>query len=117
MANSSNPRLEAQVDDLMHETRLWRLACSAKWIAWGIVQARVPGFEEETSPENRPTADKEAHSQSDEPKEGDEEEGFDYLSYAHERSLLFWGDCVQLGFVAKSELPADVQKRLKIVER
>lgn len=28
----------------MAETRLWRLANSAMWTAWGIVQAHVPGL-------------------------------------------------------------------------
>ena len=38
--------LEAQIQLLHHETRLWRVANSAQWIAWGIVQAKVPGMEE-----------------------------------------------------------------------
>ncbi|TPX13942.1 uncharacterized protein E0L32_005642 [Thyridium curvatum] len=35
---------ERQVKELMHETRLWRIANSAMWVAWGIVQAKIPGL-------------------------------------------------------------------------
>ena len=35
---------ETEVDRLMHQTRLWRVANSAQWVAWGIVQAKVPGM-------------------------------------------------------------------------
>lgn len=37
-------RIEEEVRRLMAETRLWRLANSAQWVAWGIVQAQVPGL-------------------------------------------------------------------------
>ena len=36
---------------------------------------------------------------------GDEEE-FDYLAYARERALLFWGDAVSLGVVTRAEVEA-----------
>ncbi|KAF2124719.1 kinase-like protein [Dothidotthia symphoricarpi CBS 119687] len=35
---------EEEARRLMAETRLWRLANSAQWVAWGIVQAAVPGL-------------------------------------------------------------------------
>ncbi|KAI9744357.1 MAG: hypothetical protein M1835_002775, partial [Candelina submexicana] len=35
---------EQEVERLMHEARLWRVANSAQWVAWGIVQAKVPGM-------------------------------------------------------------------------
>ncbi|KAF2469818.1 kinase-like protein [Lindgomyces ingoldianus] len=35
---------EEETKRLMAETRLWRLANSAQWVAWGIVQAHVPGL-------------------------------------------------------------------------
>lgn len=38
--------LEKQVDMLMMETRYWRIANSAQWVAWGIVQANVPDLDE-----------------------------------------------------------------------
>ncbi|KAF1914629.1 hypothetical protein BDU57DRAFT_588884 [Ampelomyces quisqualis] len=43
-------RCERQIEEearrLMAETKLWRLANSAMWVAWGIVQAHVPGLPE-----------------------------------------------------------------------
>lgn len=35
---------EEEAGRLIAETRLWRLANSAQWVAWGIVQAHVPGL-------------------------------------------------------------------------
>lgn len=35
---------EDEARRLMAETKLWRLANSAMWVAWGIVQAHVPGL-------------------------------------------------------------------------
>lgn len=35
---------EEEAKRLMAETKLWRLANSAMWVAWGIVQAHVPGL-------------------------------------------------------------------------
>lgn len=45
-----------------------------------------------------------------------EEEGFDYLSYAHDRALFFWGDVVQMGLVKLEELPEGLRERVKMVE-
>jgi len=45
----------------------------------------------------------------------DEDEGFDYLGYAKERAMFFWGDMVTLGLVKKEELPEELRRRLKIV--
>jgi choline kinase len=39
--------LELEIGHLMRQARLWRVVNSAQWIAWGIVQAKVPGMEEE----------------------------------------------------------------------
>jgi len=33
-----------EIKRLLSETRLWRLANSAQWTAWGIVQAQIPGL-------------------------------------------------------------------------
>ena len=38
--------IESQIQKLLHETRLWRLANTAQWVAWGIVQAKVPELDE-----------------------------------------------------------------------
>ena len=33
--------IDAEIQQLMQEIRLWRIANSAQWVAWGIVQAKV----------------------------------------------------------------------------
>lgn len=38
--------MERDIQRLMRETRLWRVANSAQWVAWGIVQAKVPELDE-----------------------------------------------------------------------
>ena len=48
--------------------------------------------------------------------EGDEDEEFDYLAYAQQRALFFWGDVLQLGLVSLEELPKEVRGRVKLVE-
>ena len=35
---------EGKIAALLEETRLWRTANSAQWVAWGIVQAKIPGL-------------------------------------------------------------------------
>ncbi|KAL8807671.1 MAG: hypothetical protein Q9200_004571 [Gallowayella weberi] len=44
---------------------------------------------------------------------GDE---FDYLGYAQERAMFFWGDVLQMGLIGEEELPEEVRKRVKVVE-
>ena len=114
--------LDREIARLMYETRLWRIANTAQWIAWGIVQARVPGLHNE--PHEQIVRDSatdwtenvasdsdvgEANSEEEEDKE------FDYLSYARSRAMFFWGDCVQQGLITEDELPEDVRGKLKIV--
>lgn len=48
-------KIEEEARRLMAETRLWRLANSAMWVAWGIVQAHVPGLPD--ADENKGTAE------------------------------------------------------------
>jgi choline kinase len=145
---------ERQVQELLKEARIWRVANSAQWVAWGIVQAKVPELdgppapvvdgaeiaeepaamygEENVKPntevngvhneaEKRPEGLKaEALLSGDSPKEAealeDEEDEFDYLAYAQDRALFFWGDVVGLGIVEKEELPKELVKRLKFVD-
>jgi len=137
---TTNPRgdedeIDVEITGLMHEARLWRLANSAQWVAWGVVQAQVPGLahsaqttpltssQPSTSPaqpellsetqleEGRATdpldaeaRDAAADMADKRPEEEAEDEGFDYLSYARERALFFWGDALQFGFVTEEEL-------------
>jgi choline kinase len=136
-------RTQHEAERLMAETRLWRLANSAQWTAWGIVQANIPGLpdfdkeqlrEDETEQsrlldsatfEMKAEADKERqeshHSatgagdgDAEQPKPEDEE--FDYLAYAQERAMFVWGDAIQLGIVKAEELPEELRSRVKVVE-
>jgi choline kinase len=143
---------DRQVGELLKEVKIWRVANSAQWVAWGIVQAKVPELdekktvvpgaektEEPASIENevngvdttlshvdlkenkRPEGLKaEALMQGDSEKEAEqlenEEDEFDYLGYAQDRAMFFWGDVVSLGIVKKEELPASLVERMKFVE-
>ncbi|KAH7126280.1 kinase-like domain-containing protein [Dactylonectria estremocensis] len=89
---------DQRVRELLEETRLWRPANHIQWVAWGIVQAKVPGLdpavvEEDIGPDE-----------------------FDYLRYTQDRAMFFWGDCVQIGLVKREELPKALQAQLKIVD-
>ncbi|KAH8907854.1 kinase-like protein [Coniochaeta sp. PMI_546] len=116
---------ERRVKELMDETRLWRVANSAQWVVWGVVQANIPGLvfegQKEEGPmrvENERPEDREADEGKEEKEEKAEAEadGFDYLGYAQERALFFWGDCVLLGIVKVEELPENLRGRLKFVK-
>jgi choline kinase len=41
---------ERRVEELLKETHIWRVANSAQWVAWGIVQAKVPELDESLTP-------------------------------------------------------------------
>ncbi|KIX07920.1 uncharacterized protein Z518_02574 [Rhinocladiella mackenziei CBS 650.93] len=219
---------EEQIQELLSETRLWRLANSAQWVAWGIMQAKVPELDElekrERAAANKksgagtlvekvqdivganktqknqplhPMSDplteeekviqeqsrrdgpegqrqEEVHHKDDEGAQTEEkdpacahpsvnghgtdhddnlvngdgsgnaemkhaqanasedvkdadkatdnesaeivgEDEFDYLAYAHDRAMFFWGDCLTMGIVKEDELPENLMKRVKIV--
>ena len=150
--------LEKAIKSLHSETRMWRIANSAQWVAWGIVQAKVPGMDEALEVQKNTTAKAEdasvvqkkttpspsQHLDSDplspemavlaqdakdkrpeeicapaeEPHEdgGDDDEEFDYLGYAQERAMFFWGDILQLGIVKREDLPAELLEKVKMVK-
>lgn len=126
---------EAEVQHLMRQTRLWRVANSAMWVAWGIVQAKVPGMEEELAAaaakkdtESDPAASTEptestqsstterpassAASEEADVVEADDNE-FDYLAFAQDRALFFWADLLSLGLIREDELPAELVEPVK----
>lgn len=108
--------VERRVKELMDETRLWRVANSAQWVVWGVVQANIPGLVFEGQREEGPMRVETPQDGKEERREEAEADGFDYLGYAQERALFFWGDCVLLGIVKMEELPEDVRERLKFVK-
>lgn len=137
---------ERQVEDLLREVRMWRVANSAQWVAWGIVQAKVPELDDRpaltTTPDeingdegtngnasgsgqpgwlDREMKSPEVREQTDDDIKSEEaveeeEDEFDYLGYAQSRAMFFWGDVVGLGIVKKEELPECLRENLKIVE-
>ncbi len=136
---------EDEVTRLMAETKLWRFANSAMWVAWGIVQAQVPGmpdFESEKKGSSNEVVEQadgeekvdEGHATRDQadvqnkddgttpetqdaiPDPSSDEEEFDYLSYANDRVMFLWGDAIQLGIVKAGELPEELRQKMKIVE-
>lgn len=143
--------VDRQVEELLKEVKIWRVANSAMWVAWGIVQAKVPELDEKTlipgaekteepvaiehetngitdvmnhvdlKENKRPESFKaEALLQDDSVKEteqlDEEEDEFDYLGYAQDRALFFWGDVINLGILKKEELPRSLVENMKIVE-
>ncbi|KAJ5259440.1 hypothetical protein N7478_012421 [Penicillium angulare] len=123
---SIEDELEAEVARLLHQTRLWRVLNSAQWVAWGIVQAKVPGMEEgiaettatsgDASPENGHDETPTSKSPTPADSEADEEEEFDYLAYAQDRALFFWSDLLALNLINPDDLPPPmvehIQKRV-----
>ncbi|CAJ2504299.1 Uu.00g116930.m01.CDS01 [Anthostomella pinea] len=109
-------QVKNQVHALMEQTRLWRVANSAQWVAWGIMQAKIPGFGDN---DGKKEAVESAHTTSlaapPEEEEGDPH-AFDYLGYAQERAMFFWGDCVSLGLVKVEDLPESMKGKLKVVD-
>jgi choline kinase len=137
--------VDRKVEELVKEARIWRVANSAQWVAWGIVQAKVPELDEAEeasssvtisaspgpidadAPRPTPMTDLQSdeavqhqnshdHDQRPEEGHGEDDDEFDYLGYAQERAMFFWGDLVEMGLVRKDELPADLVSHLKTVK-
>ena len=130
---------DQEVARLMRETRMWRLANTAQWVAWGVIQAKVPGMPdfgddaktddgangEDGAREELGERGEEYHElaeiqqqvtesvNKDEPEEEDDE--FDYLGYAQHRAMFFWADAIQMGLVKVEELPEELPGKVKSV--
>ena len=127
--SAENPEEDAEVARLLHETRIWRLANTAQWVAWGIVQAKVPGlpdFSSSTaqSEQMEDPAREELGERAEEYREiakeqssdqEEQEEEFDYLGYAQHRAMMFWGDALQLGIVKEDELTNELKTKVKTI--
>lgn len=141
--------VERRVEELMVEARWWRVANSAQWVAWGIVQANIPELEEydaacrtpsasapdgevekmekldledsavsgaQNGGEGNTAATATATATAGDVEEDKEDDEFDYVAYAQDRAMFFWGDCVALGLVKLEDLPKNVQEAVKIVD-
>lgn len=109
---------EKEIKQLMDEARLWRIANSAQWVAWGLMQANVPGLQKD-GPDDQAELNVEGAQPaaiiSPEEEQGDADE-FDYLAYAQDRAFFFWGDCVLMGLVQLEDFPEEIRSRIKLVE-
>lgn len=112
--------LEMEVQRLMRQQRLWRVINSAQWVAWGIVQAKVPGMEAEVAQTSGEADCKEKENQNPDPDtepeqepEEDAEMDFDYLAYAQDRAMFFWADMLALKLVDRDELPRELVEYVK----
>jgi choline kinase len=145
--DESEREVEKEVLRLISETHMWRLANSAQWVMWGVMQAKIPDlpdFDDPTqsaaiaagpSETNLHAHAKQAEDLGTDPLQQEEKdmrddisdrrpdaedeeasEEFDYLGYAWERAMFFWGDAVVLGLVSLEELPEKVRKDIKIVD-
>lgn len=126
--------LDSRIQRLMHETRLWRVVNSAHWVAWGVVQAHIPNIPAELDNMQESEGPELVAGQASDPLDADavaaaedlaerrpedgeaESEEFDYLSYARDRALFFWGDVLKLGIVERSELPEELLERVKMLD-
>ncbi|KAK5938276.1 hypothetical protein PMZ80_009246 [Knufia obscura] len=139
---------EQEIEELLRETRNWRIANHAQWVAWGIVQAKVPELDEppkksiagamvdkvksaiypRSDPLDEEVKERQEEAKHDRPEgrgqeeahqEGDgqeEEEDFNYLAYAQERAMFFWGDCILMGIVKEEDLPEAMRPHVKYVK-
>lgn len=120
---------EAEVQFFMRQTRLWRVINSAQWVAWGVVQAKVPGMEEGIAAAEAEKARQQGHENghgqnengnghsngsAEQENSGDgDDDDFDYLAYAQDRAMIFWADMLAFGLVKEDELPSHVVEHVK----
>lgn len=121
-----------EVKRLLRETQLWRIANSAQWVVWGILQAVIPGMPDDVrkevaeavgdgKPQSDPLDAEDQATKEDfddkrpEPDEGEGDGEFDYLAYARDRAMFFWGDCLQMGLVTEEQLGSELVGAVKTV--
>lgn len=109
--------VEEAVETLIEETRVWRAASHAVWCVWGIVQAKVRPDDVGKGKFFKMDLDDVGAAVGDtEDKKEEDKDEFDYLGYAQQRALLFWGDMLELGLVKHEDVDEFVLKNAKKVE-
>ncbi|KAH8699072.1 kinase-like domain-containing protein [Talaromyces proteolyticus] len=107
---------DSEIQHLMRQTRVWRVANSAQWVAWGIVQAKVPALEEQCQEDPTSSLINTTNNINHNETEGDvddSESEFDYLAYAQDRALFFWADVLSMGLIREDELPGGLLEIVK----
>jgi len=110
-----------ELQRLRRESRLWRVANSAQWVAWGIVQAKIPRMEEALKftdggvPQGveSQTQDQVADDQISQEDADDSVDEFDYLAYSQDRAFFFWADILSLGLIGEDGLPPEMVEHAK----
>ena len=105
--------IEQEVERLREEARVWRPASHATWAAWGVLQAKIPswGRKEEDGKVDEWTNGA-VNGQG-----GESIKEFDYLGYAQERLLLFWGDMIALDIMGEEEVHGVFAESKELWER
>lgn len=75
-----------------------------------------PSAEYPTAESSGGASQENENERGEEEEEEQEQEEFDYLAYAQDRAMFFWGDVLQLGFVKQEQLPAALLGKIKRVE-
>lgn len=107
--------VEEAVEALLEEARVWRAASHAVWCVWGIVQAKL-GPSDAGKEKLLGDGLEDVSAAVDDMKDEKDEDEFDYLGYAQQRALLFWGDMLNLGLVKHEDVDEFVLKNAKKVE-
>lgn len=71
---------------------------------------------ETTSSNEGPKKDSGGKRDVEEEEDNEDDGEFDYLAYAQDRAIFFWGDALQLGIVKRVDLPSALLQKIKIVE-
>ncbi|KAG0126439.1 kinase-like domain-containing protein [Tuber indicum] len=108
---------DEEVVRLEGEAKAWRAASHAMWCAWGIVQAKNPGSGTKAAVDGQPGGAKAAAGDLGgvKPESEEDESEFDYLGYAQQRALLFWGDMLALDIMKPEEVGDEVVEKAKII--
>lgn len=106
-------RQEVELQHLMRQQRLWRVINSAQWVAWGIVQAKVPGMEAGIAADAGKDSNGTVTPSEPKGQEDVEADGFDYLAYAQDRAMFFWADLLAMKLADEAKLPRELVEHVK----
>lgn len=114
--NRREEQNEKQIKQLMDETRLWRIANSAQWVAWGLMQANIPDLQKAEKADEPEIEGAQPVAMTSPEEEAEDADEFDYLGYAQERAFFFWGDCVSMGLIKLEDFPEEMRSKIKLLE-
>ena len=121
LSKEEQEAINKEVDGLVADAKNWRASASCQWALWGIVQANVPGVQITENGEALPEGDEASNGGEEKEGEEEEEDEFDYIKYAEQKAMIFWGDMLIHGLVSEEELAdwsgtADFKAKIKSLE-